>query len=49
MKRDLVSLVDLSRSEIEEILALAKKLKAAQKARRPHRLLDGRTLAMASP
>ena len=46
MKRDLVSLVDLSRSEIEEILALAKKLKAAQQARRPHRMLDGRTLAM---
>ncbi|MGH7803913.1 MAG: ornithine carbamoyltransferase [Candidatus Binatia bacterium] len=46
MKRDLVSIVDLSRKEIEEILALAQRLKAAQKARRAHRLLDGRTLAM---
>jgi ornithine carbamoyltransferase len=46
VKRDLISLVDLSRAEIEEILALAKRLKTAQRARRSHRMLDGRTLAM---
>lgn len=46
MKRDLLSIADLSASEIGEIFALAKGLKAAQKARRPHPRLAGRTLAM---
>lgn len=46
MKRDLVTLTDVSRREIEAIFALAKALKAAQKRRRAHRRLEGRTLAM---
>jgi len=46
MKRDLLSIGDLSRPDCEQIFALAKTLKAAVRARRPHRRLEGRTMAM---
>lgn len=46
MKRDLVTLVDLSRREIDAILALTKQLKSAQRSRRRHRHLEERTLGM---
>src|SRR5215813_2296962 len=46
MKRDLLRLADLSTAEIETILDLARRLKADLRARRPHALLAGRTLAM---
>ncbi|MDR7416256.1 MAG: ornithine carbamoyltransferase [Armatimonadota bacterium] len=44
--RDLLSMEDLSREEILEILDLASQLKREQRVRRPHRLLRGRTLAL---
>ena len=46
MKRDLLSIGDLSRADCEAIFALAKTLKAAVKARRKHRRLEGRAMAM---
>jgi ornithine carbamoyltransferase len=46
MKRDLLRIADLTPAELESILALAARLKADQRARRPHPLLAGRTLAM---
>jgi ornithine carbamoyltransferase len=46
MKRDLLRIADLSTAEIETILDLARRLKADLRARRPHALLAGRTLAM---
>jgi ornithine carbamoyltransferase len=46
MKRDLLSMGDLSRADCETIFALAKTLKAAVKARRKHRRLEGRAMAM---
>ncbi|GIW43616.1 MAG: ornithine carbamoyltransferase [Candidatus Binatia bacterium] len=46
MKRDFLSLRDLSRPELEEILSLAKRLKDDWYSGRPHPLLFGRTLAM---
>jgi ornithine carbamoyltransferase len=46
MKRDLLSMGDLSRGDCETIFALAKTLKAAVKARRTHRRLEGRAMAM---
>ena len=46
MKRDLLRIADLERTEIETILDLAGRLKADLRARRPHPLLAGRTLAM---
>jgi len=46
MKRDLLSIADLSRSDIEAIFALAKTLKAALPAGRSHRRLAGRAAAM---
>jgi ornithine carbamoyltransferase len=46
VKRDLISIADLSRDDIEEIFALSKKLKTALKAGRPHRRLEGTTVAM---
>jgi ornithine carbamoyltransferase len=46
MKRDLLRIADLSTPEIEAILDLARRLKADLRARRPHALLAGRTLAM---
>ncbi len=44
--RDLLSLEDLSREEILEILDLAAELKREQRMRRPHPVLQGRTLAL---
>ena len=46
MKRDLLRIAELSSAEIETILALATRLKREQRARKPHPLLAGRTLAM---
>ena len=46
MKRDLLSIGDLSRADCEAIFSLAAKLKAAVKARRTHRRLEGRAMAM---
>ncbi|MEW5840639.1 ornithine carbamoyltransferase [Nitrososphaera sp.] len=45
-KRDLLSMHDLSGSEIENILRLAARLKKAQKAGRPVQPLRGKTLGM---
>jgi len=45
-KRDMLSMHDLSGSEIDAILELAQKLKREQKAGRPHPLLRGKTLGM---
>ena len=45
-KRDLISLADLTREQLEEILTLAQRLKADRKSGWPHPLLAGRTLAM---
>lgn len=44
--KHLLSIHDLSRDEIQELFTLAKDLKAARKRGDPHRLLEGRTLAM---
>ncbi len=44
--RDLLSLEDLSREEILEILDLAAELKREQRMRRPHPVLQGRALAL---
>ena len=46
MKRDLLSIGDLSRADCEAIFALAKTLKSAVQAKRKHRRLEGRALAM---
>lgn len=46
MKRDLLSIRDLSRGEIDTLFALARRLKADLKDGRPHPRLAGRTLAM---
>ena len=46
MKRDLLSIGDLSRGDCDAIFALAKTLKAAVKAKRKHRKLEGRAMAM---
>jgi ornithine carbamoyltransferase len=46
MKRDLLSMGDLSRTDCDAIFALARTLKAAVKARRKHRRLEGRAMAM---
>lgn len=45
-KRDLLSLRDLSREEIERIFSLARRLKREQKRGISHRLLAGKTLAL---
>jgi ornithine carbamoyltransferase len=45
-KRDLLSLDDISREEIEKIFSLSQRLKRAQKSGRAHRLLAGKTLAL---
>ena len=45
-KRDLISLADLTREQLEEILTLAHRLKADRKSGWPHPLLAGKTLAM---
>ena len=44
--KDLLSIHDLSVDEVEEILSLAKELKAMQKAGVEHHLLAGKTLGM---
>ncbi|MDR0292278.1 MAG: ornithine carbamoyltransferase [Elusimicrobium sp.] len=44
--KDLVTIHDLSFGEVALILETAKKLKKMQKAGKPHRLLEGKTLAM---
>ncbi len=46
MKRDLVTLRDLTRDEVHHLIDLARRLKADVRARRPHPWLPGRTLAM---
>jgi ornithine carbamoyltransferase len=46
MKRDLISIADLSREQIEELFALARRLKADRKDGWPHPFLAGKTLAM---
>ena len=45
-KRDLISIADLTRAQLEEIFALARRLKADRQAGWPHPLLAGKTLAM---
>ena len=45
-KRDLISIADLTREQLEEILALAQRLKADRKSGWPHPLLAGKTMAM---
>ncbi len=44
--RDLLRVLDLSAAEIEALFDLAARVKALTRARRPHRPLEGRTLAM---
>ena len=44
--KDMLSIHDLSVDEVQEILALAKELKAKQKAGVPHKILKGQTLGM---
>lgn len=44
--KDMLSIHDLSVDEVQEILALAKELKAKQKAGMPHKILKGKTLGM---
>ena len=44
--KDMQSIHDLSVDEVQEILALAKELKAKQKAGVPHKILEGKTLGM---
>jgi ornithine carbamoyltransferase len=46
MKKDFISILDISREELEGILADAEKLKRQKKAGVPHPLLAGKTLAM---
>jgi ornithine carbamoyltransferase len=46
MKRDLVSIADLSREQLDELFALALRLKADRQKGWPHPLLTGKTLAM---
>jgi ornithine carbamoyltransferase len=46
MKRDLISITDLSREQIESIFSLARRLKADRKDGLPHPYLAGKTLAM---
>ena len=44
--KDMLSIHVLSVDEVQEILALAKELKAKQKAGVPHKILEGKTLGM---
>ncbi len=46
MKKDLLSLMDLSQREILDLISLAKELKADNKAGRKHHILEGKTLGM---
>ncbi len=45
MKKDLISIHDLSREEIEELFTLAQDLKGRLQKQKPHPLLPGKTLA----
>lgn len=44
--RDFLTVADFSRDEILAVLTYARDLKAQKKARKPHRLLDGRSVAL---
>jgi len=46
MNKDFLSLADWTRDELEAIFALTRDLKARQQRGEPHRLLEGKTLAM---
>jgi len=46
MKKDFISILDISKAELEGILTEAEKLKRQKKAGVPHALLAGKTLAM---
>lgn len=46
MKRDLISIADLEREQLDEIFVLARRLKHDRQDGWPHPLLAGRTLAM---
>jgi len=46
MKKDFISILDISRDELKGIIADAEKLKRQKKAGVPHALLAGKTLAM---
>jgi ornithine carbamoyltransferase len=46
MARHFLALHDYTRDELEDLLALAKNLKAKQKQGIPHKLLDGKTVAL---
>ena len=46
MKKDFISILDISKAELEAIIAEAEKLKRQKKAGVPHALLTGMTLAM---
>ena len=46
MKKDFISILDISKEELEGIIAEAEKLKRQKKAGEPHTLLAGKTLAM---
>jgi ornithine carbamoyltransferase len=46
MKKDFISILDISREELEGIIAEAEKLKRQKNAGVPHALLSGKTLAM---
>ena len=46
MKKDFISILDISKEELEGIIAEAEKLKRQKKAGVPHALLAGKTLAM---
>jgi len=46
MKKDFISILDISREELDGIIAEAGKLKRQKKAGVPHALLAGKTLAM---
>ncbi|MBD1401522.1 ornithine carbamoyltransferase [Pelovirga terrestris] len=46
MKKDFLSLSDWSLADLEGIFALTRELKTKQQQRIPHRLLEGKTLAM---
>jgi ornithine carbamoyltransferase len=46
MNKDFLCLTDWSKAELDQIFALGQDLKARQKRREPHPLLQGKTLAM---
>ena len=46
VKKDFLCLTDWTREELEQIFELTRDLKARQKRGEPHRLLEGKTLAM---